>query len=642
MIAFFRRALTSWMALALLGLVLVAVAVTGVGTPGGMGLGDAVGASDVAKIGGRSISSSEISQRMQSELQRRRGEEPGYDMTRLVRSGGFDEVVDSLIDLTTIEVFGEGNGIVASKRLIDGEIASIPAFQGATGQFDQARYLAALNERGMSEALFRNDAKRTITVRHVLVPVTASPGAPGGVVAPYAALAFERRTGAVAAVPASAVPGGPALTEQDIATFYQRNAGRYAVPELRAIRYATFDRGRFEGKVVPSDADIAAYYKANAAKYAPREVRGITRVVALDKALADGIAAKVKAGQSMADAARAAGLQAVTAASVEKAALAGQSSAAVADAAFAAARGSVVGPIKAGASWHVVKVDTVSAIAGRTVDQARGEILPVLTRAKVDEALANFDIEIQNAIDDGKAFADIVREFGLTAHTTPDVTASGIAPNVPGFKAAGELPAILRAAFQAEQGDDPEIIQLAQTAYAVYVLDRIVPSAPKPLAQIRDQVAADAAADRAARAARRVAEAIMQKANRKTPFAQAVAGAGVSLPAPQPVSTRRIDIAQAGAQVPPPVAMLFKMAPQSAKLVEMPGKKGWFVVWLDTIQVDMRQVDPRILVQTQRELADLIGQEYSQQFAAAAKAELKVKRNDSEIARLKRDLTGAR
>jgi peptidyl-prolyl cis-trans isomerase D len=74
----------------------------------------------------------------------------------------------------------------------------------------------------------------------------------------------------------------------------------------------------------------------------------------------------------------------------------------------------------------------------------------------------------------------------------------------------------------------------------------------------------------------------------------------------------------------------------------MPGKRGWFVVWLDTIEVNMQQIDPRILVQTQRELADLIGQEYSQQFAAAAKAELKVKRNDSEIARLKRDLTGAR
>ena len=42
-----------------------------------------------------------------------------------------------------------------------------------------------------------------------------------------------------------------------------------------------------------------------------------------------------------------------------------------------------------------------------------------------------------------------------------------------------------------------------------------------------------------------------------------------------------------------------------------------------------------------RELARAVGEEYVQQFAAAIKADIGVKKNDSAIAALKRSLTGA-
>ena len=61
-----------------------------------------------------------------------------------------------------------------------------------------------------------------------------------------------------------------------------------------------------KAQAVPTDAEIAAQYQQDRARYAPTEKRTITQVVVADQAGAAAIAAKVKAGTAIADAARAA------------------------------------------------------------------------------------------------------------------------------------------------------------------------------------------------------------------------------------------------------------------------------------------------------------------------------------------------
>ncbi|MEQ1549280.1 MAG: SurA N-terminal domain-containing protein [Chakrabartia sp.] len=639
MISFFRRALSSWAVLGLLGLIMVAFIITGVGTPSGLGnIGG--GGSDLASVSGRAVTADEMSKRLDTALKRARQEQPGMNMSNFIREGAFDGILKELIDFTSLEIFAKQHGMAISHKLIGGEIGSISAFNGAAGGFDQARFQQVLSSQGMTEARFRSEVTQSILLRHMLVPVSASAGVQNGIALPYAALALESRSGSIAAVPLSAFSGGAAPTAADIQAFYARNAARYTVPETRAIRYATFDKSRFVGKVLPSEAEIAAYYKKNAATYAARETRSLTQIIVQDQSSAARIATAVRSGTPFDAAAKSAGVDALTLTAMEKSLFAKQSSDAVATAAFAQSKGGVTMPVKSGLGWHVVRVDAISGVAGRPLASVRGDITALLTKQKNDEALSNFVTEIDDAVADGQTFDDIVKAKGLTVVTTPAVTASGIAPEQSGFKAGAELPVILRDAFQAEIDDDPTLVTLSPESFAFYDLDRVVASAPRPLAKIQPQVANDFAADRASRAARKIADTIAARANAGTPFATALSTAGKSLPAPRPINARRIDISRAGQQVPPALTLLFSMAPKKAKVIEMPDNQGWFVIWLDSIQAGQTS-DPQLIATTQRELADLVAREYTEQFTAAVQSELKVKRNAAAAAQLKASLLGA-
>jgi peptidyl-prolyl cis-trans isomerase D len=66
-------------------------------------------------------------------------------------------VIDQMIDRTAITVFGEKNGIVAGKLLVDSELAKIPSLQGPDGKFAEAAYRQMLAQRNLTDKDVRED-----------------------------------------------------------------------------------------------------------------------------------------------------------------------------------------------------------------------------------------------------------------------------------------------------------------------------------------------------------------------------------------------------------------------------------------------------------------------------------------------------
>ncbi len=637
MLSFFRRALGSWAVLGLLGLIMVAFIVTGIGTPSSMGSLGSVGSSDAVKIGNRAIAISDLNDRLKIELTQRRQQQPDASMQQLLQEGTLDKLLSELTDLTALRAFGEKFGMVVSNRLSDGEIASIPAFQGATGKFDESRYRQLLGQRGLTEAQFRGDIEQGVAVRHLLVPVAASSGAPRDLAAPYATLLVERRAGSFVELRNSAFANGPAPTDAELNAYYAGNRTRYIEPERRVIRYAVVDRSMIEKQSAPTEAEVVARYKQDAAKYAARNLLGITQVIVPTEATAKSVAAKARSGASLADAAKAAGADAVPLTDLEKSAYIGQSSDAVANAVFSAAKGSIVGPLKSALGWYVVKIDNSSTIGGKSLAEARPEIVATLTTQKVADGFATLLADIDEAVSDGQTFDDVVKERGLTVATTPPLTASGISPDQAGFVAPDNFTAVLKDAFQAEPDDDPALVPLAEDKDVFYDLDRVIAAAPKPLAQIKAQVVADFMVDRAGRAARRMAEAILSKANAGGKLSVVAAGQG----SVRPLSSRRMDIVRGNARPPVELVQLFELNTGRARIAPMADKQGWVVVQLDNITPGNLMAEPSLLAATQTQLSDAIGREYTEQFTLAAKKMLKIERNESAIDGLRKSLTGA-
>lgn len=643
MLSNFRRLIYSKVGavLAIIFLGLLALSMTSGDVTSILGSGGSIGGDTVVEVGSTSITAPEFRSRIDQEVQVLRQQQTTLDVAQFVGNGGVEGTLERLINGLALQAFGRDQGMVVSKRMIDGEIASIPGLQGLNGQFDPSLFRQLLAERKLTERGVREEVERQLMGQLLTAQFARPVPAPRQLALPYTDLSLERREGEIAYVPGAAVAAGPAPTDAELQTFYQRNQARYMVPERRVIRYARVTPDQVRARAIPTDAEIAQAYARDRTKYAPTEQRSITQVVVLDRAGADALAAKVKGGQSLTEAARAAGLEATTIASADKATLTRRTSAALADAVFGAAQGAVVGPLRGGLGFVVARVDAVKQLPGRTLAQAREEIVAALTRQKTADALNQLQKSVDDRLADGATFDEVVTDQKLAAQTSGALLANGTDPDRPGAPDPTLAP-IVQAAFQMEEGDEPQLVAAGQDgAFAVVALGRVSPAAPRPLAQAREQVAKDFAADRARQAARRVAGQILAAVNRGQSFAQAWAATGLNAAPPRPLKASREEVERAQGPTRAPLALMFAMTPGSARLLEEPNGNGWAVIKLNTIIPGDASRDPGRVAALQNVFSQVLSRELLQQFVFATRAQAGVKVKQPAVARTKTELQGA-
>lgn len=642
MFSFFRRGATAKVMLAILGLALFAMVVTGFGT-GGSGIGGlgGLGGGTLAVAGDEELGAVEVTDVVTRQLDAARQQQPELDMAAFL-GGAYRSIIDQLIAAKALVSFGKEHGLAASKRLIDGEIASIPGFQNLAGEFDDTMFRQILQREGITEQQLREEIESSLIQKHLLLPVAGSARVPESMALQYASLLLERRTGSIGIVPAEAMPAGAAPTAAEVNAFYQQNRARYTIPERRVLRYAVFGPEQVAAAAQPTDAEIAAYYQANATTYGPSETRTLSQVVLPSREAAQAFVAKVSGGMSFAAAAGQAGFGAadISVGAQSREAFANLTSPAVATAAFSAAEGAVTQPTQSDFGWHVVRVDDVAATPGRTLAAVRDEIAQTLGQKKLQDALGDLVVKVEDALGEGESFAEVARANGLTIRETPPITATGA---VPGSDAQlpPEVAPLLETAFAMSPDEDPLVETITQgERFAMLAVGRVIPAAPPPLADIQQQVTADLVARRAADRAREVAQAIVARINAGAAPAQAFAQADVQLPSPEGVDARRLDIAQGGQQVPPPLAMLFSMKKGTAKLLPAPNGAGWFVVHLATTEAGDATGNPALVQATRSQFGQVAGEEYAQQFTNAVQRLVGVERNEDAIQALREQLQG--
>lgn len=645
MISFFRRFINSRLGIVVtfvfLAIIAVAFAVSDItglssGTP-------AAGGTSVARVGKAEIGLDEFRRRVQDDVQNLRQRQPTLDVTQFVGAGGFESTLERLINATALAQFGEKVGMVVSKRAIDGEIASVPDLQGLDGKFSQSKYELLLSQRRITDAQIRADISRSTLGQHLTSPTEGAGQVPINLAAPYAALLLEKRAGVIGFVPTNAIGPGEKPTDAEIATYYKRNAARYTIPERRVIRYAVITPDLVKASATPTDAEISAAYKAQAARFAASETRTLSQVVIGDKAGADALAAKIKGGTAIAAAARAVGLDAATLTKLDKKAYATQTSPEIANAVFAGARGGIIGPIKAPLGWAIVRIDGIDQIAAKSLDQARAELTKELVAQKLATALTTLRDKIDDAIADNATFAEIVGDNKLQARSTAPIIADGRDPENSTVAPDPKLAQVVKAGFAAEPGDDPQLAPVDQDgSFAVVALDRVVPSAPPPLATISSLVIRDFAINRALKKARTIAVDIVAKANKGVPLPQAIAQSPIKLPDARPIASSRAQLASDPKGAPAPLVLLFSMANKTAKLLEAPNQTGYYVLYLNQIERAGAVTNPQLLEAMRGDLSKLVGREFVQQFVAATRKEVGVKKNDALIAQTRKDLAGER
>ena len=141
--------------------------------------------------------------------------------------------------------------------------------------------------------------------------------------------------------------------------------------------------------------------------------------------------------------------------------------------------------------------------------------------------------------------------------------------------------------------------------------------------------------------ARDKARAIVKAVESGKTLADAVAAAGPNIGNVQAIGGRRAELGQNGQPVPPELALLFSMAKDSVKTLEIPGNRGWMVIALADVQrPDPKAIDPRRVAAIAQPLAPAFGNELIEQLAAEAKRRAGVTINKDLVAQLRQELTG--
>lgn len=636
MLSFFRRLANSkigaW-AVAIVGIAILAGFAMGDLSNFGTGItGMGMSSNTLAKVGGQTVDEREMSDLLQRRLQQVREQQPNADYASIM--GDFNGILGELIDQKALMAFADKFDFPISKRLIDAEIAQIPAAKGINGQVTDHSYQAFLAQQHLTDRQVRELITGSLLQRLLLTPVATNARVPVGIATPYASMLLEQREGEAALVPADAFKTGLKPTDAQLQQFYTANRSvRYMIPEQRVLRIARVGPDEV-ANVTASDKEIADYYNQHKDQYAPADTRSLSQVVVQDQATANAIAQRAKAGATLAAAAAPAGSSAAvsTLKDQTKSAYAGVVGDQAAAAVFSAAAGAVVGPVKSQFGWVVAKIDSVKNVPGKTLDQARAEIAAKLNTDKRKAAIEDLVDKVQNALDQGSNFTEAVAAAKLPVTTTPLVTAVGTSRADPSFKLPPELAPVLKSGFEIAPNDPPEVVTLPGDAgYAVVSPGEVVPAAPAPLASIRDQVASDWIADQAMKRAHAAAQQIAAKATGKVSLADAIKAVGAQAPPPRPVAARRLQISDQQGNVSPALKVLFTTPEGKAKSGGNPQAGGYFVVKVNKITPGNAMIAPTLIGQVSGDLARSTQQDYAEQFVADMKRTLKVKRNDSAI-----------
>lgn len=627
MITFIRKALTSWFALGLLGLVLLAFAVTGVGDPFGTKGGGAKG-SALARVGKTDVSEAGFLNEYDRIMRRARETNPKLTAAEAVAQGSVGQVLDQMVASTALEDFGKSAGVTASDRAVDGEIASIPAFQSG-GKFDQATYQRVLKLQRISERELRDGLHGDLVRKQLVTPVAMATRVPRLLAEPYATLLLQLRSGAVATIATAAMPAPPAPTEAQLTAYYKANAARFTIPERRGFRYALVDGSAISASAVVSDAEVQKYYEANRETLGGAEQRQLLQVVVPDQAKAAAFVAAVRAGGSFAAEAAKLGFAATDTdlGLLSQSKFAAATSAAVATAAFGAAPGAVAGPVQSSFGWHVVEVARVVAPKGRSLGEAKAEIVTTLRKAKADAMLADTVAKIEDALSNKTSFVDVAKAHALTVVNVPPVTRDG-RTDTPGFAVSAAAQPLIAKAFDSDPADGPALQQLGKEQFAMLEPGDVVPPTPLPLAKVRDAVAAQWTTEQRLHAAKAAADSVVAAVAKGTAFDAALTAA--HLPPARPLAGRRIDIAQQQ-QVPPPVQLFMTLPAGGIRAIPAPQGQGFWIVHVATIAPGDPAQLPTLTASAQGEFAKEAPEEIAAAFANAVERQVGVARNPAAI-----------
>ena len=476
----------------ILGAVILSFALAGIGSY----LGQTT-EQPVAEVNGIKISQTEFSRAFQNErsrLEQQFGEyftQIAADPTYMaqIRQG----VIDRLVQQELQSQLATELGLRVSDESIRQTILELPYFK-IGDQFNNDRYLQVIRQMNFQPDSFREYLRDDMTRSQLVSAVAGTDFALQNELKSAIALQQQTRSIDYLVIDKQAMQADVEVTEQEVADYYELNAGQFLSPELISVNYIELDADDIDVASVSED-DVKAYYEQSKAQYVEPEKRRVSHILIDNsedddaaKAKAESLLAQLNAGADFAQLAESSSDDIVSAEMggdlewIERDVM----EPAFEDAAFALQnKGDYSDVVASEFGYHIIKLTDIQSQQVKPYDAVKADLRAELEQAEKVDAfyekqteMGALAFEISDRLDDAAEVA------GVEVQSTPLLALSALPEPL-------NNPAVITALSSVELLEDKvnsEVIELGNEHVIVVRVNEHQPAATKALSEVSEQI----------------------------------------------------------------------------------------------------------------------------------------------------------
>ena len=564
-----RNAAGTWVAKLLLVLLIASFAVWGISGQ----IAGGIGGNSVITAGETSVTVIEyrlaydrqlnvLSQRFGQPITREQAQAIGVD----------NQVLAQLVAGAVLDEQARTMGLGLSDQRLANLTAEDPAFRGANGQFDRARFEYVLRQVGMRPEDYFKSRSQVAIRQQIVEAVSDGMDAPDAFLKAVAIYQGEDRTIEFVTLPA--VVAGDIGEPEDgvLSKWFDQRKSNYSAPEYRKIAYIKLEPEDIADPDAVADQDVRSDYENNIKRYTTPEKRTVEQIVFQSREDALAAREKIAGGATFAEIVAAEGKTEVdiSLGTVAKTEIADDN---IANAAFALSENEVSDVVAGAFGPVLLHVKLITPEIVEPFDQVKDRIRKEIAENEAARVL----LDVYDSYEDSRAGGDTLGEAAaklqLSVKTVSAIDRTGrgtdgeIITNLP---VSSEL---IRGAFETEPGVENPPINIGSSGFVFYEVVSTTPARDRALDEVRAKVVNDWKTEELSNRLAAKAGEIETKVKDGTPMAEAVAD--LSLEPQNKFGLKRdgddADIGKAG------IAAVFGVPVNGTGTVRAPQDDSWIV-----------------------------------------------------------------
>lgn len=436
----------------------------------------------------------------------RRNYLPGMNNSEAISQGLLNEVLGGLARRALFTAEADRLNLTVTREMEKAHLAGEPAFQDETGRFSALRFNSAISRAGLNEAAYLDYLRQDLQRTQLFDAIAPGMQYSNALAERLAAWRIERRVIDYVEI-AVDIEGQATPSDADLDSWYNDNQESYNSPDLRRVTAIVLSPEDLIDDVSIGDDEARAYYENNINLYEKPERRDVRQMIFATSDEAQAAVDAIKGGAGFADVAN------------EKLGLSDDDtklgalrrddlSEELVTPVFEAEQGMVIGPVTSLLGQHVLIVDEISEGSIAEFDDVNESIIDTMKREAATDLVYERIAEVEDSLATGATLEETAKATGASL-----VQIDGMDRN--GFDIDGNLidgiagdTNFRETVWTALVGEDSLVEETdAETFYVVRVDDEM-PSAGRPLEDVKTRVIDDIKRELAIEKARLAAEAL--------------------------------------------------------------------------------------------------------------------------------------